>query len=179
MIKYILPILLILSFSKANTEPYTEISKYNTQQLECLFEKVFKHKHPLEKLVETEITSSKAIEKLFSKENIQLELYKAFVYDYFYQSNKAEEHYELSADGSTRNLEYYIRYLARTSQFNKAIDKLEDLSVIHFTSLEYKKMIAYVYMAQQREIDNKVLSLLKRKNITLNILERGFDGCKN
>lgn len=179
MIKYFISLICILSFSVANTGPYTEISQYHTQQLECLFEKVFKHKHPLLKLAETDITSSEAIEKLFSKKNVQLELYKGFVLDYYYQSNKAEEHYELSADGSTRNLEYYIRYLARTSQFNKAIDKLEDLSVIHFTSLEYKKLIAYVYMAQQREIDNKILSLLKRKNITQNILERGFDGCKN
>ena len=166
-----------VSFSYADVTPYTVLDKVSNVHMQCLSNRYLIKTHPKDMLINIEMISSEAIKKLFEQDIPALDIYKAFVLDYYYGDESAKKHYERASESSKKNMLYYINYLIRTYDYEVGVKKIKALSIFSNTG-EFDKLSAFIYMAHNKKIHHRVISSLKRRNITTADLEREFYGCK-
>ena len=158
-------------------KPYSQLLDIQTQNLQCVMNKTFDLKNPIDKLVNLELTNEKNIKLLFEKESSSLNIYKAFILDYLYQSPQAKEYYKRASNLSDENTKYYIGFLSRTNDFEAAIDELNKLDILN-NDIKISKLMATIYIAHSAHIKNSIISKLSRKNILIEDITKELNDCK-
>lgn len=148
--------------------------------LKCLYKEI-----NIEKVIENKgLNTKEHIENLlYAPEHKDKYFLKAVVLDYFYDSSKAKDYYDIAY--KTTDIKekgfvglYYAVYLQRKGLHTEATKVLRSIDSYHGKGLDIPRKIAYQYYIYGLKQDIQITNYLKLKGILDLEIEGEIDGCR-